>query len=373
MEQFAGLDLIMKKARWLVIPLGLVVAVVAWHMGETPQVEAEAEIAKAASVELRPARESLEAASKAADDLPRLHSLLVSWKGELLLERYSKGITATRLANLKSASKSVISALTGIAVERGLIPDVKQPIETYFADILNADKDATKKAITVEDLLTMQSGLQTTSNRFYGAWVLSSNWVRHALTRPMTSIPGTRMEYSTGNTHLLSAILTKATRKSTWEFAQEVLARPLGFTLARWPQDPQGIYFGGNDMLMTPRQMLKFGELYLNHGKVGDVQVVPAKWVDASFTPRVESPREFGRSYGYGWWIRDMAGHTANYAWGYGGQFIFVIPELDLVTVVTSRSDVDDGNERRSGLRSIYNLVEDFVIPSLQPVAVESE
>ena len=97
------------------------------------------------------------------------------------------------------------------------------------------------------------------------------------------------MDYSTGSSHLLSAILTKATGKSTWQYAQEVLAKPLGFSLAQWPRDPQGIYFGGNDMLMTPRQMVAFGELYLKKGNVSGRQVVPASWVDASFVPRTRS------------------------------------------------------------------------------------
>ena len=108
----------------------------------------------------------------------------------------------------------------------------------------------------------MRSGLEGTSGRDYGAWVTSGNWVRHALTRPMLAAPGEDMEYSTGNTHLLSAILTKATGAAPGSFANDALARPLGFTLPQWPRDPQGIYFGGNDMLMTPRQMLAFGELY---------------------------------------------------------------------------------------------------------------
>ena len=284
---------------------------------------------------------TLDAAAKAANDVPRLHSLLVSKRGELLLEHYSKGISPTRLANIKSASKSVISALVGIAIDRGIIPSVKQPIETYFPELFKTEKNVSKKSITIEDLLTMQSGLESTSNRNYGAWVLSPNWVRYALTRPLTSVPGTRMQYSTGNTHLLSAILTQATKKNTWQFAQDALAKPLGFTLARWPQDPQGIYFGGNDMLMTPRQMLKFGELYLHRGKFEGVQVVPAAWVDASFTVHAESTRERERYYGYGWWIRELAGYPAYHAWGYGGQFIFVVPQLELVVVITSSSDVN--------------------------------
>ena len=100
---------------------------------------------------------------------------------------------------------------------------------------------------------------------------------------------GTGMAYSTGNTHLLSAILTKVTGTSTWQFAQDSLAKPLGFSLSRWPQDPQGIYFGGNDMLMTPRQMLAFGELYRSHGMINGRQIVPAAWVETSLVPRTRS------------------------------------------------------------------------------------
>src|SRR5581483_6193535 len=149
---------------------------------------------------------------------------------------------------------------------------------------------AQKRKITIEDLLTMRSGLQPASGRNYGAWVQSPNWVRYLLQRPLVSTPGEEMQYSTGNTHLLSAILTKATGKDTWTLAQEVLGTPLGITLARWPRDPQGIYFGGNDMVMTPRQMVRFGELYANRGLAGGRQIVPASWIDASFVSRGRSP-----------------------------------------------------------------------------------
>jgi CubicO group peptidase (beta-lactamase class C family) len=302
-------------------------------------------------------------AERAAAALPRLHSILVSWRGQLILERYYRGTRPTALANIKSASKSVISALVGIAIDRGFIRGVQEPISTYFPDLRAIDKTLTKSKITVEDLLTMRSGLESTSNRNYGAWVQSSNWVRYVLARPILSPPGTTMQYSTGNTHLLSAILTKATGKNTWQFAQEVFAKPLGFTLARWPQDPQGIYFGGNDMLMTPRQMISFGEMYLNRGLANGKQVIPPHWVDASLKPRVASPREFGRFYGYGWWLREMGPYQAYYAWGYGGQFIFLVPDLDLVVVTTSASTV--ANDRRDHLRTVFDLVERFVLPRI--------
>lgn len=303
-----------------------------------------------------------------AAQLPRLHSLLVSRRGELVLERYFNRIRPTQLANIKSASKAVISALVGIAIDRGLIAGVKQPISAFFPDILTAANDPQKRQISIEDLLTMRSGLETTSNRNYGAWVQSRNWVRHALGRPLLSDPGTQWQYSTGNTHLLSAILTKASGGSTWQFAQETLAKPLGFTLAKWPQDPQGIYFGGNDMLMTPRQMVAFGTLYLNRGRVNaqrgqrSRQVISSKWVEASFVPRTRS-RISEQQYGYGWWMRELAGQDVVFAWGFGGQYIFVVPDLDLVVVTTSSSTV--GEERRTHRRTVFDIVEQLIIAPL--------
>jgi CubicO group peptidase (beta-lactamase class C family) len=307
-------------------------------------------------------------AATAGAQFRRLHSLLVSWRGDVVLERYYNGKKATALANIKSASKSVLSALVGIAIDQGRIRSVKEPIGTFFTELSAEEKNRPKAKITIENLLTMQSGLETTSNRNYGAWVLSGNWVRHALSRPLLNPPGTLMEYSTGNTHLLSAILSKTTGKNTWQFAQETLAKPMGFTLPQWPRDPQGVYFGGNDMLMTPRQMLAFGEMYLDRGRLGDRQIIPRSWVEASFVPRAQSLREFGRQYGYGWWIRQLGGYRTYYAWGYGGQFIFVVPDLDLVVVTTSSSEVS--NERRTHIRTIYDLVENFII---RPIAELSE
>jgi CubicO group peptidase (beta-lactamase class C family) len=304
-----------------------------------------------------------EVAVEAGTHLPRLQSLLVSRGGDLVLERYFNGTRRDRPANIKSASKSVISALVGIAIDRGLISGVKEPISHFFPYL---SADPTKSKITIEDLLTMRSGLETTSNRNYGAWVHSRDWVRHALGRPLVSAPGTTMEYSTGNSHVLSAILTKATRMTTWQFAQENISKPLGFSLAPWPRDPQGIYFGGNDMLMTPRQMLAFGELFLNRGRVGDRQVVPAKWIDASFAPRVQSPRDDDRSYGYGWWIQELAGHRARYAWGFGGQYIIVVPDLELVVVSTSSSTVSE--DRRSHRFAVLDIIEHFIV---KPIANE--
>jgi CubicO group peptidase (beta-lactamase class C family) len=159
---------------------------------------------------------------------------------------------------------------------------------------------------------------------------------------------------------LLSAILTQATGKSTLQFAREELGQPLGFHIEAWPTDPNGIYFGGNNMEITPRQMLAFGELYLNRGHANGRQVIPESWVERSLQRLAESSRERGRYYGYGWWLRDMAGVPTAYAWGYGGQFILLAPALDLVVVTTSSSY--PGRDRRSHIRGLYDVLEQRVV-----------
>jgi CubicO group peptidase (beta-lactamase class C family) len=185
--------------------------------------------------------------------------------------------------------------------------------------------------------------------------------VRYALNRPMVSDPGTSMEYSTGTSHILSAILTIASRKSTYQFAAEVLARPLGMSLAHWTRDPQGIYLGGNEMLLTSRQMIAIGELYLNRGLARGRQVVPAAWVDASCEPRTRSRWDPDREYGYGWWIQDFAEHRACFAWGFGGQYMMVFRDLGLVVAVTSSTAA--GDERRGYRRQLFDLLETHILP----------
>ena len=293
-------------------------------------------------------------------DLPRMRSLLVSVDGEVRAEQYFNGATPRQAANIKSASKSVISALVGIALDRGDIAGVDATIDQFFPEYLD---DPAKAGITVEDLLTMRAGLETTSNRNYGRWVQSGNWVRHVLTRPLVAPPGTQMIYSTGSTHVLSAIITRASGMDTHTFARRFLGEPLGISVPRWTADPQGIFFGGNEMSMTPRGMLAIGELYLNCGRVGTRQVVSEGYVHTSIRAHAMRTRSPDRAYGYGWWVRELYGYDAFYAWGYGGQFIYVVPDLRLVTVMTSSPN--PGRGLQAHRRSLYRLMEEEIVPAV--------
>jgi CubicO group peptidase (beta-lactamase class C family) len=315
----------------------------------------------------RPSTWSLDRAVAVGEEMPRLQSLLVSHRGRLVLERYFNGYGPDDLANVKSVSKSIVSALVGIAIEQGYISRVDAEIGKYFAEELASELEPTKSKITVENLLTMQAGLRSTSNDNYGAWISTDNWVKSALVQPLETLPGTQMQYSTGDSHLLSAILTQATGRSTLEFARAVLAEPLGFTLSPWPRDPQGIYAGGNDMELTPRQLLAFGELYLNGGRAGGRQVVPAAWVEASLRPQSKSPLGEGRYYGYGWWTCTLAGQTAPHAWGYGGQFVVLVPALDVVIVTTSSSNPDAAaNEHANQVYQLLQYIIELASPSAE-------
>jgi CubicO group peptidase (beta-lactamase class C family) len=317
-----------------------------------------------------------------AAQLPKLRSLLVQWRDTLVAERYFRGATAARPANAKSASKTILSAMVGVALADGTLRGLDQPLSA----LLPADArglDPAKRAITLEDLLTMRAGLESTSIRNYGAWVSSRDWIRYALARPMIAPPGHAggpMIYSTGSTHLIAAALTRATGEPLLRYWARTLARPLGIVARPWPTDPRGVYFGGNEMRLTPRELVRFGALY-RHGGVAPPgtpaagqRLLPQAWIDSSWVPRTVSGFS-GHQYGYGWWLRDAAvgGDPARgtppssvrvrFAWGYGGQFVFVVPELALVVVVTS--DPDAAERDRSHLEAVHALLDEAVLPAV--------
>lgn len=298
-----------------------------------------------------------------ASQIGPLTSFVVSHHGRILAEVYFHGASADEPINVKSASKSVVSALVGIAIAEGALEGTGQRLPELFPDYFRSIEDSTKRAITLGDLLSMRAGLETTSFGTYGAWVESPDWVRFALERPMTCAPGECWEYSTGNTHLLGAAVARATGTDLRAYADRELFGPLGIAARPWDRDPQGYYLGGNNMAFSPRELLRFGELYLNEGVWEGERILPAEWIERSWELRVRSPYN-GHGYGLGWWGREVAGEPVRFAWGYGGQYLFCLPELELAVVATT----DPGRQRRrwDADRAIFRLLREEVIPRVR-------
>ena len=304
----------------------------------------------------------LDKAVAQARSLERLNSLIVARDGKIAFAESFHGRGLDTPVNIKSVSKSVIAALVGIAIDRGLLDGPDQAIDLLFDPQVSNAADGRITGITIGNLLSMQAGLERTSGRNYGRWVQSDNWVDHVLSRPFVDVPGGGMLYSTGNSHLLSAILTRVSGRSTLALAREWLGDPLGIDIPAWDRDPQGIYLGGNNMAMTPRALLRFGELFRRGGEYEGRRILPESWVEASWAPRTRSVFS-GDGYGYGWFLRNVGGgHTAAYARGFGGQYVIVIPTLAITVVVTSDTDtrlrVDGYGD------SLWSLIEDGLVPA---------
>ncbi|MCX8997861.1 beta-lactamase family protein [Rhizobiaceae bacterium BDR2-2] len=291
--------------------------------------------------------------------LEGLRTLSIARNGEIVSERAFNGASLGRSTNIKSASKSVISALVGMAIDKGVLKGVDEPIAPLLKADLPANPDARLERVTIGHLLSMQAGLERMSGGNYGRWVSSRNWVRTALAAPFVDEPGGGMLYSTASTHLLSAILTKQSGRSTLALAREWF-RPLdGFSIGGWERDPQGIYLGGNQMAMTPASLLAFGELYRRRGVTAKGErLISEAWIDQSWTPRTASVFN-GDGYGYSWFLRNMAGERTAYAWGFGGQMLYIVPSRGLTIAMTSREDAPSA---RTGYRdALHGLTEAII------------
>lgn len=310
-----------------------------------------------------PEHEGLQSAVSSAQQLPRIHGLLVARKGETVIEEVFAGPALNEPVNIKSIAKTVISALVGKAIERGIIEGVDQPITELLGARVPEQATPGVERITVGDLLSLQAGLRRTSGPYYGAWVNSENWVAHILTRPFVAEPGGEMLYSTGSTHLLSAALTEASGRSTLELARDWLGDPLQIQIPVWTQDPQGVYLGGNQMWLSPRALLKFGEMYRKGGTYDGQRVLPEDWIETSWQPRGRSPHT-GHLYGYGWFINELAGEMVYSARGFGGQMLYVIPGLEATAVISA--DASPPSPGGAIYKRINQWVADELIPALR-------
>jgi CubicO group peptidase (beta-lactamase class C family) len=301
-----------------------------------------------------------------AEGMTALTSLIVARRDSVLVENYYRGLRPSQTINVKSVSKTLLSPMVGIALRDGLLDGVDQPLTELLPDYYEilaqrGSLDPRKTEIELRHILSMRTGIETASFGNYGAWVASPDWAYDQLRRPMVCDPGECHEYSTGNTHLLSVILTRRSGKSLRRYMLDELFRPMGIGLGEWDRDPQGRYLGGNNMSLRPRDMLKFGQLYANGGRFEDQQLVPEDWITASWQPTGSSPWN-GHGYGYLWWMRRWGGERAYFAWGYGGQFIVVVPRLDLVIVATSSLRARE----RGHTRRMWRFFDRYAVPAFK-------
>ncbi|WP_227995230.1 serine hydrolase [Oceanobacillus sp. CFH 90083] len=271
----------------------------------------------------------------------KIDSCLIQHDNKLIFEYYRNNKMKERQHKIYSVTKSVLSALVGIAIDKGYIPHVNTPITTYFPD---SRKESAGDEITIKHLLTMTSGLYWPGNE---AMIPNKNWVKFVLSQPVEYKPGEEMVYSCGSSQLISAILQKATGTDTVTFAQKHLFMPLGITQYKWNRDSKGIAIGGFGLNMKTEDLLKIGILYMNKGKWNSKQIVSSDWVEESTAASFQIDNTF--SYGYHWW-----GLTGNdqepqipetfFALGKNGQYIFVVPSYQLTAVFTS--DITDDSSR---------------------------
>ncbi len=283
-----------------------------------------------------------------------IHSVLIVRNGTIVAEKYYSPYTEDTRHVLYSCTKSFISALIGMAIEDGTIDGVDQLVLNFFPERTFANLDERKESMTLEDLLTMRTGLDWDEGMpAYQDMMESEDWVKFVLDQPMEADPGSQFNYCSGCSHIMSAIIQETTGLNTLEYAQNRLFEPLNITNIHWELDRNGIPNGGWGLEITPRDMAKFGYLFLNDGTWDGQQIVSSEWVRASTQPGL--PTGEGVDYAYQWWVYSTSNLYA--AQGLKGQKIYVIPGLELVVVFTA----DMANTT-----PILELVEDWIIPAVR-------
>jgi CubicO group peptidase (beta-lactamase class C family) len=262
--------------------------------------------------------------------------------------------------SIHSCTKSIVSALVGIAIDKGFIQSENQPVSELLPEMPIESTDTGKQKITVRHLLTMTSGLQCRDSCLYhweGLWKMqqSQDWAGYVLTLPMAEIPGKRFEYCHGASYLLSAILQKKTNMSALSFAEKYLFNPIGIKDIQWRKSPQGVNIGWGEMKLTPHDMARIGLLYLKNGMWNGKRIISEDWIERS-TKGVIKGTLF-HQYGYQWWV-DSSGYYM--AVGYLGQYLFVVPKKNLVVVFT-------GDLMGGDFFVPQKLLEENIIPAASP------
>jgi CubicO group peptidase (beta-lactamase class C family) len=295
---------------------------------------------KGTTAPTEPPTAELDSAFASAALIPNLKSLVVFKNDSIVREQYFGGCNSNSIFDVRSNTKSIMATLIGIAIDKGYIRSEDDTIGTYLRPF-DGGIDSVKANIKIRDLLSMSSGIsgnELANPSEYDSWFNSPNQVDYTLSTSMAAQPGKVFNYISGVAHLTSAILTHATGMSTFQFAKQYLFQPLGIADHYWQTDKQGIYNGAAGLNLTPHDMIKIGELYLNKGVYNGVRIVSEGWVDkvSSFKITTNNVLSFCPSYGYFWWMGNIHGHNYFLANGWGGQFIVVVPDIRLVVTTTN-------------------------------------
>ncbi len=276
-------------------------------------------------------------------DTTDVFAMVIVRDDRIVDEYYKEGYDETSLFELHSCSKSITSALMGIAIDKEYVAGVDVPIMEYFPQIGDSEDEALKQ-INLWHLLTHTSGFGANDTNNWEAWRGSENWVDFVLNLPVVSAPGTNFDYFTGNTHLLAAVIQEATGRTLYDFGQEHLFGPLGMDSVQCGTDAQGVSDGGNGFVMNVYDMAKLGRLFLNGGIWEGRQIISEEWVKESTTLQFKRPAG-SADYGYQWWVRTFGAenYDAFFAQGHFGQYIFCVPELVLIVVFTSHHTGSSG------------------------------
>lgn len=319
-----------------------------------------------------------------AGKLDGLHGLVVARDGKLVLERYYVGADerwgrqlgrvtfgAEVVHDLRSVSKSVVGLLYGIAHNDGIVPDLNAPLVDQFPDLGDLASDPARRRLTVAHALTMQLGLEWNEDLPYSdprnseiAMEMADDRYRYVLSRPIVAAPGKEWRYTGGATALIAHLIARGSGTTLMDYAREKLLGPLGITDAEWIIGMNGREeAAASGLRMRPRDLAKIGQLVLNRGRWGDQQLVPADWLDQSFTQHANFDDEVVVGYGYQWWLgRHVHGGKPWYgAFGNGGQRLFIAPSLDIVIAVTA------GNYNQPDAWRVPVAVQITVLSALKP------
>ncbi|TAF65526.1 MAG: class C beta-lactamase-related serine hydrolase [Flavobacterium sp.] len=308
------------------------------------------------------------------DSLPNTHAVLISKKGKLIYEKYFNGYTANIPHDMRSASKSISSAIVGIAADKGLFKSVNQSIFDFLPQKYQVLKDSLKTKITIQSLLTMSSGLDAID---YGSnanpkspateenFQRAKDWITSIFSAAMINQPNTKANYGSANPYLLGIAMDTLVSESLALFMDENLFQKLGVSNYIIQADLNGTPYFGGGMYLTPKDMLKFGELYLNEGQWNSKRILSKSWINDSFTNyRVLENTKGKNGYGYLWWHHTYEVNGKSIASiearGAGGQYIFVIPSLKTVVVITS------GNFRNGKTQQPEIILKNYILPYLK-------